>query len=331
MPLHRRAFTLIEILVVVAIIALLIAILLPALRRAKDQAQTVKCQSNMAQLGKGFYGYSYSNKGYLCSGSFDPGSNADLNSAPDNNDGRDGHVARVGWIADMVNTKSAPRPAEMLCPTNEAKFNQKLAQDGSSSGPYTEQAAQDLVNRGYNSNYTQSWYMARTEAVWPNPRNDPNWKRVWSTVGPLRVEAMVRVVPGRVPLLGDGGIERADTFRRQPTVKSLTDGPYGGPPYNIQNYEDFGVAHGFSNTIRIGEVSTRHNQANIVFGDGHVGRFVDRYIDPSTGQRNGIFGVITKGSLKDPDEQEDLSPGQVFDGVLSLGGRSQSTVQKIGN
>jgi prepilin-type N-terminal cleavage/methylation domain-containing protein/prepilin-type processing-associated H-X9-DG protein len=61
----RRAFTLVELLVVIGIIAVLIAMLLPALKRAKEQANRVACQSNLKQLGIGLQLYTGDHKGWF--------------------------------------------------------------------------------------------------------------------------------------------------------------------------------------------------------------------------------------------------------------------------
>jgi len=50
-------FTLIELLVVISIIALLMGILMPALGRARDQARTIGCRSNLKQYGIGLRMY----------------------------------------------------------------------------------------------------------------------------------------------------------------------------------------------------------------------------------------------------------------------------------
>jgi prepilin-type N-terminal cleavage/methylation domain-containing protein len=57
------AFTLIEVLVVVAIIALLLSILLPSLKQARDMSRSVVCQANVRQLITAFVTYSIDNKG----------------------------------------------------------------------------------------------------------------------------------------------------------------------------------------------------------------------------------------------------------------------------
>lgn len=59
------AFTLVELLVVIGIIALLISILMPALVKARQSAQATQCLSNQRQIGLAMYNYSVMFDGYF--------------------------------------------------------------------------------------------------------------------------------------------------------------------------------------------------------------------------------------------------------------------------
>ena len=77
-------FTLVELLVVIAVIAMLMAILLPALRKARQLAQRVRCGSNLRQLAMGWRLYLDDNDGYF------PARNR-----------RNAHFYYGGWIGEQ--------------------------------------------------------------------------------------------------------------------------------------------------------------------------------------------------------------------------------------
>ncbi len=68
----KKAFTLIELLVVIAIIAILAAMLLPALKSAREAGKKISCTNNLAQLMKAALSYADDGGGYMWYTGYEP-------------------------------------------------------------------------------------------------------------------------------------------------------------------------------------------------------------------------------------------------------------------
>jgi prepilin-type N-terminal cleavage/methylation domain-containing protein/prepilin-type processing-associated H-X9-DG protein len=108
---ERSAFTLVELLVVIGIIALLISILLPALTAARRQAVAVKCAAQLRELGHAFQMYAAENKGWYPPSQLSPGGgfkyNIDGVDYPTSASGRTYNAMWFNFIAKYVTKNKA--------------------------------------------------------------------------------------------------------------------------------------------------------------------------------------------------------------------------------
>ena len=102
-PARLHGFTLVELLVVIGIIALLIAMLLPSLNRAREAAARIKCGSNLRQIDTGLVAYAATFRGFIPIGYGVQKQSSylifeNLPSQPQNADGSYGHETQLGML-----------------------------------------------------------------------------------------------------------------------------------------------------------------------------------------------------------------------------------------
>lgn len=121
-PRQTRAFTLVELLVVIGIIAVLIGMLLPALGKARESARAAKCLSNLKQIGLGFAMYENAYGGYVPAG---------MTSYTNTGDPAD-WIALITPLVTRQSMKSYDFSAMLRCPSNLYANAAKLPAEGHS-------------------------------------------------------------------------------------------------------------------------------------------------------------------------------------------------------
>ncbi len=120
-PHRHHGFTLIELLVVISIVALLMALLLPALTKARESARTIQCGSQLRQIGIGLAVYQNDNKGYIYPIT---GTSGIFSSSPQTMWGVVDAIMRGGRAGVPWNTVASPVWA---CPSPDFKPAQRQA------------------------------------------------------------------------------------------------------------------------------------------------------------------------------------------------------------
>jgi prepilin-type processing-associated H-X9-DG protein len=254
-------------LVVIGIIALLIAILLPALNAAREQAKTTQCLSNLRQVASGIQMYAAEQKGFLIP--------AWTRRQPAGGRGEENYatlLAAMGYLKSPSQLDFIPPQGGEVFP-GETAFDAPASEgltrsvfycpngilekdlggtpqsktDGNNSVPWRRQS---FTYHGMTTHGTaimmDTWYGCN--AV--NPTNAQLTARIGQDAFPMRVF-------GRIMASGEirgGPFTKLSSLRRSSELVLLFDG------YRVHDY----------NTNNISARHNRQKMTNILFADGHA-------------------------------------------------------------
>jgi prepilin-type processing-associated H-X9-DG protein/prepilin-type N-terminal cleavage/methylation domain-containing protein len=302
-PAFTPAFTLVELLVVIGIIALLISILLPALSKARDQANLVKCLSNVRQLGLASKMFAADHKGYIPTSTSDAttGSPVRFNDPYQQkwiwrNAGGSPYVA--DWASSLLlylgfrdtdvnnfeNQNVNPNPS--FSPPKIFQCPNDLAQDGSNPG---YQLYNNVTTNNGNANFPIS-YGINADITCLVASDGTGWfglssKSIVPAGGnglPLGCQIDRVAYPSTTLLFADcctrppGGVEPTSVVLNQPdTLYYSTNGlaNYSGLSAAANYYKIYMLAGIYEDTKDMaGKIPLKrhNNRINVVFCDGHA-------------------------------------------------------------
>ena len=285
------SFTLIELLVVISIIALLIAILLPALKLAREEARAAACGSNLRQAGIAIYAYVGDHDGRLPPYSYASGLGA---------------YYQAPWWHQLIATylgKNNPNPSKVSQVVAEQDLTQVIymGKDGTYPWKFGNIGPDDAYVFMPCPSQKRDFVFTACGDRWQKERQQTynvNYPSVWSFLWPDRAKgvhtaftgsAILEKVPAEVYLLSDG----ATAFTSR--ASSHNYNPVGSGSWALNLDVDFdGIPDSNSGLVfscdpPFSHIDPLHNKtANFSFADGSVRRM---QIRDWAQNLNGMWGA----------------------------------------
>lgn len=249
----RRAFSLIELLVVVAIVSMLIAILLPTLSAAREQARTTLCLSNLRQVAHGWHVYADENHDISVPARY-AGASGGMGNPANWYEVGNGLKFRPRWIVTM------------------GKYSGLFAYDH----PRTDDDRQDYTGKIYHDPAAPEWVDERNHAWGYNYQflgnsRMSNGQYINYPVNRTRIKSFAGTVLGADSLgtaAGFAANERSDYENQGSDEASVGNHAWSLDPPRLTAVSDRGSGDAGS---RRTAVDPRHRGlVNAVFCDGHA-------------------------------------------------------------